>query len=563
MAEKKRIHLDWSELIDGRDDGSPPPELVVLPPSFAPSVRDLEVIDSVDPSVTELVEGFSDRSLEEEINKKRDTLERLGNNLRDGGKKLRVMLAAMSREMERRKLRRVDQETDRSVRPRSPHCPTTEGTSDGLRESPPVQAPFQECFAQLFSKKMDENNSYRAPNAHKAEESSEGYLNRSKKKFKGKVSPKKRRKPFQSSRHLSFQDCGSLHFDIVEQNDDNERDNGSLSPYFLRRRGDLFSPRFASRSKDPQISQLKNSPKKRQTVILDVDEDCQAIETTAGEDIVSKCASMKDTRIYYPSRDDPRSVEISYSDVACLDPKCYLTSPIINFYILYLQQKELWLDRGMSDYHFFNTYFYKKLQEAISCKGFEKDASFSKFRRWWKGVNIFQKAYIFIPIHEEQHWSLAIICFPDREDQSGPIVLHLDSLQLHRSKLIFKNIKSFLTEEWNHMKLEVDLSKLSLSHGVWKVLPSKIEEKTISVPQQNNEYDCGLFVLYFVERFMEEAPDRLKKKDLSMFGKQWFRPEEASGLRAKIKRLLLKELVKATEEANHPSKSAPSSGESE
>lgn len=36
------------------------------------------------------------------------------------------------------------------------------------------------------------------------------------------------------------------------------------------------------------------------------------------------------------------------------------------------------------------------------------------------------------------------------------------------------------------------------------------------VPQQKNEYDCGLFVLYFIKRFMEEAPERLKKKDLAM-----------------------------------------------
>lgn len=39
---------------------------------------------------------------------------------------------------------------------------------------------------------------------------------------------------------------------------------------------------------------------------------------------------------------------------------------------------------------------------------------------------------------------------------------------------------------------------------------------THQVPQQKNEYDCGLFVLYFIKRFMEEAPERLKKKDLDM-----------------------------------------------
>lgn len=36
------------------------------------------------------------------------------------------------------------------------------------------------------------------------------------------------------------------------------------------------------------------------------------------------------------------------------------------------------------------------------------------------------------------------------------------------------------------------------------------------VPQQRNDYDCGLFVLYFIERFIDEAPERLKKKDLNM-----------------------------------------------
>lgn len=36
------------------------------------------------------------------------------------------------------------------------------------------------------------------------------------------------------------------------------------------------------------------------------------------------------------------------------------------------------------------------------------------------------------------------------------------------------------------------------------------------VPQQKNEYDCGIFVLYFMERFIEEAPESLKSKDLAM-----------------------------------------------
>lgn len=31
----------------------------------------------------------------------------------------------------------------------------------------------------------------------------------------------------------------------------------------------------------------------------------------------------------------------------------------------------------------------------------DREDLFLKFRRWWKGVNIFEKAYIFLPIHEK------------------------------------------------------------------------------------------------------------------------------------------------------------------
>jgi Ulp1 family protease len=36
------------------------------------------------------------------------------------------------------------------------------------------------------------------------------------------------------------------------------------------------------------------------------------------------------------------------------------------------------------------------------------------------------------------------------------------------------------------------------------------------VPQQENDYDCGLFVLYYMQRFIQEMPERLQKKDLPM-----------------------------------------------
>jgi Ulp1 family protease len=41
------------------------------------------------------------------------------------------------------------------------------------------------------------------------------------------------------------------------------------------------------------------------------------------------------------------------------------------------------------------------------------------------------------------------------------------------------------------------------------------------VPQQENDYDCGVFVLYNMQRFIQEAPQRLNKKKLPMVSNQY------------------------------------------
>ncbi|KAL1292957.1 hypothetical protein AAHE18_19G036900 [Arachis hypogaea] len=43
------------------------------------------------------------------------------------------------------------------------------------------------------------------------------------------------------------------------------------------------------------------------------------------------------------------------------------------------------------------------------------------------------------------NWSLIIICIPDKGDELGSIILHLDSLSLHSSISLFDNIKRLTT----------------------------------------------------------------------------------------------------------------------
>lgn len=248
---------------------------------------------------------------------------------------------------------------------------------------------------------------------------------------------------------------------------------------------------------------------------------------------------LKDLKVYYPARDDPESVEICYFDMECLAPFSYLSSPIMNFYIRYLQSPESITSKQCIDYHFFNTYFYNKLDEALENHRRQQVGDcLAKLRRWLKGVNIFEKAYTFVPIYYRLHWSLAVICIPAREEKIGPIILHLDSLGLHTSNIIFQNIRSFLKAEWEHLNQAGVPTHIPIEESVWKTLIKKVEVRRIQVPQQENDYDCGLFVLYFMERFIKDAPPRLRMSDLHMFGRKWFRPAEASGLRDSIKTLL-------------------------
>nr|CAB3467995.1 unnamed protein product [Digitaria exilis] len=134
----------------------------------------------------------------------------------------------------------------------------------------------------------------------------------------------------------------------------------------------------------------------------------------------------------------------------------------------------------------------------------DKTNYFLKLRRWWKGVDLFEKAYILLPVHAETHWSLVIVCMPTKDDQTGPIILHLDSLKFHNSRLIFSVVCRFLKEEWNYLNENGSSAECPLHETVWKNLPRKIEKKPVE------------------------------------FGKRWFRPEEPSQLRCEIRRLLQK-----------------------
>ncbi|XP_071723173.1 LOW QUALITY PROTEIN: ubiquitin-like-specific protease 1D [Rutidosis leptorrhynchoides] len=499
--KKRPLTLDFDNLID--DD--PPLEIVVILK---------EEGSSMDSSSS--FHKFSDQVLEETIRRNHDMIKTMGPRLPDKGKKIRDRLKLMETERECRKLNLGKIPLNLSLS--QTNC-EREKASDKEKEV----STLNDCVRELAQKERQNGR------------------------------PSSRQDPFQ----IPSGRCSNGEENVLSTGGY----KGKVPSICSQRDTRLNSFRFMDDSQVQPISRLR---RKKTKTVVEIDEDDEPEQLQDLKDpaeqrngIAEPECVEKEVKIYYPSRDDPESVEIAYEDMDCLAPEAYLSSPVMNFYIRYIRQVTP-NDRARCNYHVFNTYFYKKLKEAVAYKGNDKDGIFDKFRRWWKGVDLFQKAYVLIPIHDALHWSLVIICVRDKEEEDGPIILHLDSLGFHCSRSIFKDIKSFLRNEWDHLKQAGIPLDLPFSDKVWRNFPRRIEEKKIMVPQQKNDYDCGLFVLYFMERFIEEAPERLKNKNLAMFGKQWFRSEEASSLRVKIRKILKKEFETAIA-CNSESSSSPKS----
>lgn len=548
-SKKRPLDLDsnW-DVIMGRDDGEPPP-LVIVKNTPQPQPQPT-------PSQREDFASISDKKLEEQIERNKIHVMKLGPTLPDKGQKLQLTIKAMEEELDQRKHRRPAQ---MDVAECEKHRNSTASNGFGQKDASSSQVKNSKSqFSTIFSRKMEENTDCRVGNAFDKELTTLGHCNRQNMRSNGRSGKKRKQNIQSSSRQLPFQFATRVSLNGERRGPANGDQKGKASSaHLLHHNSENFSTNSSKKKDDCRVLPSNGSrPRKDPTVVV-LDEDEPQLGTT---ELAKELAEhMKDAKISYPSRDDPASVEIAYNDMDCLAPEAFLTSPIMNFYIRYIRLQASPANKATCDYHFFNTFFYKKLEQAISYKGSDKESFFVKFRRWWKGVNIFEKAYILIPIHDDLHWSLVIICFPDKKDESGPIILHLDSLGFHCSSTVFSNIKSYLKEEWRYMNQEVP-TDFPIPDRIWKHLDRRIEDKIIAVPQQKNDYDCGLFVLFFMERFIQEAPERLKKRDLAMFGKKWFRPEEASDLRKKIRAILMDEFQNAFKSGHISDSSSLSSG---
>ncbi|CAI0462539.1 unnamed protein product [Linum tenue] len=451
-SKKRRLDINWEEFNRQTDDMDLMPE--VVRPKRGSHTDDQNPRQQCTPSPPTMASEDGDHGctlraecaklpdgkLDEAIASKRRTLANDGSKLRDGGGKLLSAIAIYEEERERRKSAKAAMAVGESKQSIQSANTSTNGAPGGSKEMASSEIHSQSRFGSLFSKKMEDNADHKAAKAFDRELSTLRPCSPLKGKLNEDLSQNGRRKNGSSKRRGSQSSVGW-------------KDKGISSDSFYSK-GQSASRHFSNgafgRKEESPVSPLYSlRPRKRETVVLldDDDDDDEVLETLdCANETRDEC--LKDAKIYYPSRDGPECVEICFQDIDCLAPESFLTSPIMNFYIRYLEMQASPSQKATCDYHIFNTFFYNKLKQQLSRKGGEKESLFVKFRRWWKGVNLFEKAYILIPIHEDLHWSLVIICFPEKTDnRSGPMLLHLDSLKLHYSRVVLEDITSFLREE--------------------------------------------------------------------------------------------------------------------
>ncbi|XP_039355813.1 sentrin-specific protease 3 isoform X2 [Mauremys reevesii] len=152
---------------------------------------------------------------------------------------------------------------------------------------------------------------------------------------------------------------------------------------------------------------------------------------------------------------------LTMDDLQTLYGPNWLNDQVMNMY------GDLVMDTVPDKVHFFNSFFYDKLRT----KGYEG------VKRWTKNVDIFNKDLLLIPIHLEVHWSLVSV------DVKQKSITYFDS-QRTLNRRCPKHICRYL-------QAEADKKDRPDFRDGWR------GSFKMNVARQNNDSDCGAFVLQY------------------------------------------------------------------
>lgn len=286
--------------------------------------------------------------------------------------------------------------------------------------------------------------------------------------------------------------------------DDEEVEDEAQEPQPTRRHDGETNVDFLSHEDPPYIPSEE----------VEVDSDLTSTRRSLrqGRKASRESTPADEVRILFKFPDHAKgAVTITSHDLERLQPGCYINDSIVDFYLKTLEEKSMWYDQPKC--HFFNSFFYNRLVGASS----GVDINYEDIKRWTNDVDIFEKRYLFIPICRSFHWSLIVVINPGNvswwnhgdELHDRPALVYYDSLQSSQRPPFASRVRKYLKQECSSRKgTEVDFGSAKLNF----VIPD--------VPKQDNEYDCGLYMMLYIDRFLRDAPSYDRRSSLDR--RDWF-----------------------------------------
>ncbi|KAF6174398.1 hypothetical protein GIB67_024420 [Kingdonia uniflora] len=221
--------------------------------------------------------------------------------------------------------------------------------------------------------------------------------------------------------------------------------------------------------------------------------------TDEDDDLVARALNSSNRRKVLVSHENS-NIEITGEMFQCMRQGAWLNDEVINVYLELLKEREIREPKKFLKCHFFNTFFYKKL---ISGKaGYD----FKAVRRWTTqrkiGYGLIECDKIFVPIHKEIHWCLAIINKKDRKLQ------YLDSLKGMDTKVMetlcdraLGNIKELL-RNWKTRGL------VARGNDLWRCLPFAVIWSNMARARNARKFEGKEKSRTSAKYFMDEVKDK-------------------------------------------------------
>lgn len=193
---------------------------------------------------------------------------------------------------------------------------------------------------------------------------------------------------------------------------------------------------------------------------------------------------------------DNSNITITGEVLQCLRPREWLNDEVINVYLELLKERERREPKKFLKCHFFNTFFYKKLISGSN--GYD----YKSVRRWTAqrklGYALIDCEKIFVPIHQEIHWCLAVINKKDKRFQ------YLDSLGGTDSHALKALARYYVEEIKDKSGKDIDVSS-------WKL------EYVKDLPAQRNGFDCGVFMVKYIDFYSRGLGLCFRQEDMPYF----------------------------------------------